>query len=645
MTPLLLALIGAGQLRRLSRAEVALLAYSVFFVGVMFGLPLFRWLGLLPIFSFSGNFKHALPMVALSAALLAGRGLDSVISGRSSGFRIAALTASLALALLLPGMIPATQNPIQSYLNPASFALLLVMTATGVWLALSAWLRTPQSDKTGARTTVSPLPAATAIIATASVMFSLVLDGRQHPMRDPGYEARLMAGGAYEWLLRERPTGRVYISQDLAPANMNMVLGLPDLRVMDGVNDRRLVAAINRINDHTRSQGGEYWYRTVGYLQPKPEKLSHPLLRLFNIEFAMTAGPLPYNKDIRAVLDKAETLAPGPGYIGETTLPFNGGKAPGLLAHPPSLITLETEDLGKSRRHDQLPDSLHLRLLPALLPEAIENQKDGAWLIAATGSDLIYARHVLPRIQRADRELPALDLEYDCFDKEGYWKCYSIKLASLPCRSHEFDHVGWSDLRIGFQKPDHGSWQEMVRGPTWLYHDPEALPRAFFARKARPADEPTALELLASGEVDPRELALVSGVSELPTDKEPPVRRGPPGLLRAIEIGSQKLRLEVEMLGPGWLVVADLYYPGWRAEVNAKPERIYRTNFLLRGLPLTEGKHIVTMTYQPVPFRIGLWAMIAAIIAAAGAGVIRRRRQKNNDNQNRPLPNPPPNCK
>jgi len=75
-------------------------------------------------------------------------------------------------------------------------------------------------------------------------------------------------------------------------------------------------------------------------------------------------------------------------------------------------------------------------------------------------------------------------------------------------------------------------------------------------------------------------------------------------------------RIEARAHGPGLLVVAEGWDPGWRAEVDGRPERILRVNHLAMGLVLGPGIHRVTLGYTPRGFVAGL------VLAGISLGVL-----------------------
>jgi uncharacterized membrane protein YfhO len=67
-------------------------------------------------------------------------------------------------------------------------------------------------------------------------------------------------------------------------------------------------------------------------------------------------------------------------------------------------------------------------------------------------------------------------------------------------------------------------------------------------------------------------------------------------------------RMEISLSTPsdGWLVLADVWYPGWRATVDGEETTIRRADYLFRALPIPQGDHQVVMVYRPPLFLAGL---------------------------------------
>jgi hypothetical protein len=142
-----------------------------------------------------------------------------------------------------------------------------------------------------------------------------------------------------------------------------------------------------------------------------------------------------------------------------------------------------------------------------------------------------------------------------------------------------------------------------------VYENPEALPRFFLVRRARPvASLEEAVALLASPDFDPRAAATVEGT--LP-------RLAPgAGRLAVVRYRPREVELDVETDGPALLVSSEAAYPGWRAYLDGRPHPLLVVNGAFRGLVVPGGRHRAVMRFQP---GILLWG--AAVSAAAWLGV------------------------
>ena len=79
--------------------------------------------------------------------------------------------------------------------------------------------------------------------------------------------------------------------------------------------------------------------------------------------------------------------------------------------------------------------------------------------------------------------------------------------------------------------------------------------------------------------------------------------------------------LSANTCAPGFLVWADQYYPGWKAFVNGKEQKILHADLCLRALRLTSGDHEITLRYIPDDFRVGLYCCLAGWLVLLFAGL------------------------
>ena len=54
------------------------------------------------------------------------------------------------------------------------------------------------------------------------------------------------------------------------------------------------------------------------------------------------------------------------------------------------------------------------------------------------------------------------------------------------------------------------------------------------------------------------------------------------------------------------LVIAQTYYPAWKAYIDGEPVKIWRANYAFQGLQVPEGHHRIDLRYEDKVFRTGL---------------------------------------
>jgi uncharacterized membrane protein YfhO len=77
------------------------------------------------------------------------------------------------------------------------------------------------------------------------------------------------------------------------------------------------------------------------------------------------------------------------------------------------------------------------------------------------------------------------------------------------------------------------------------------------------------------------------------------------------------------------LVVSENFYPGWTAMVDGKRADVYRTNYVLMGVPLPAGATTVEFAFENATYPTGRTVTFVALVlslllTAAGWAVDRR---------------------
>ncbi|HTV41669.1 MAG TPA: YfhO family protein [Candidatus Sulfotelmatobacter sp.] len=135
-------------------------------------------------------------------------------------------------------------------------------------------------------------------------------------------------------------------------------------------------------------------------------------------------------------------------------------------------------------------------------------------------------------------------------------------------------------------------------------------------------DKPASiLVTIRSGSFNPRQSLLLE---QEPTVSGP--RLSGPEASKALaesttRIASEKpdeLTVEASMPQPGFLLLLDTWYPGWKATVNGLSSPILRADYNFRAVRLPAGKSVVQFSYQPESFRLGMGLFLAGLAIIGG---------------------------
>jgi hypothetical protein len=148
-----------------------------------------------------------------------------------------------------------------------------------------------------------------------------------------------------------------------------------------------------------------------------------------------------------------------------------------------------------------------------------------------------------------------------------------------------------------------------------IYENQAALPRAFFVPveyvEGGGAD---CLGSLRDGRFDPSQRLLLDGFPRRVHTENP----RPLSDVRIVSYRPGAVRLEVASDRPGFVVLTDIFYPGWVALVDGADTPILRADCFFRAVAVAAGTHEIVLQYRPAPFRIG---SAVSFLTAVGIGL------------------------
>jgi Bacterial membrane protein YfhO len=294
-------------------------------------------------------------------------------------------------------------------------------------------------------------------------------------------------------------------------------------------------------------------------------------------------------------------------------------------------------------------------LNPGATPELYAASPVVSWIDGLAHGERLY----LPKYQE-DWLKYVRFLRFDTFDSGEDWQ--NLRAVLLP-NTTLLDDIASTNNFDPLLPGRYADWQEMLEQASPASRDQmlrlmgvgvvESLNRReaygvqyrrFDGRRARwidcarlAGDPAQARSLVLEGGLDLEHMVVLEGLSDLPAEDcqeavsatEPQVFDQP-----AIQAaGMNPNRIEIQSVGEtaAWLVLSDVWYPGWQARVDGQPVPLLRANYLFQALRVPAGEHQIVLAYRPLSFWGGAALSLISLLAAGFIFFRMRRPAKNQD--------------
>jgi Bacterial membrane protein YfhO len=150
-----------------------------------------------------------------------------------------------------------------------------------------------------------------------------------------------------------------------------------------------------------------------------------------------------------------------------------------------------------------------------------------------------------------------------------------------------------------------------------MYENQQVLPRAWLVSRTvlLPPEQILAAirtSQLPDGQVyRPEQMALV----EVPQAQF--AAAPAPGQVEIQDLQPTRVRLRTQTATPQFLVLSDVFYPGWQATIDGHSTPIFQTNYVQRGVLVPAGEHVVEYRFMPISFKLG----VGIAMASCGVGI------------------------
>ena len=153
-----------------------------------------------------------------------------------------------------------------------------------------------------------------------------------------------------------------------------------------------------------------------------------------------------------------------------------------------------------------------------------------------------------------------------------------------------------------------------------IYRNTRVLPRAFVVHDAwAVASQDEAFAAIHQADFDPSTTVVVENAEGLDGQASADAEAN------IVAYSNNAIRIKASTSAPGYLVLSEVYYPGWLAEVDGNPVPIARANYAFRAVYLSPGEHEVRLYFRPRTWLLGL-GLSALCWAALAVGTLRWAR-------------------
>lgn len=167
--------------------------------------------------------------------------------------------------------------------------------------------------------------------------------------------------------------------------------------------------------------------------------------------------------------------------------------------------------------------------------------------------------------------------------------------ATLTPNSHAIlDMLNVKFITLPQQMPYPGYTQVFSQGNQRVYRNDDVLPKAFFVDSVVTVSQPhQAIEQMKTSGFNPAATAIIETSDPISTTNDS-------ATVSVTSYNAKTITLETSANQKKFLVLSEIYYPaGWEATIDGESTKIYKTNYVLRGLQVPAGNHEITLTFEP----------------------------------------------
>jgi hypothetical protein len=156
-------------------------------------------------------------------------------------------------------------------------------------------------------------------------------------------------------------------------------------------------------------------------------------------------------------------------------------------------------------------------------------------------------------------------------------------------------------------------------GITEILENSRALPRAWLTWEVKSAPAHAVLQAIKTSQLpdgsvfEPERMALVEEPFQ-----ESLGPRDPNAQVQIVALKNTWVELETTSASPAFLILSDVFYPGWQVSIDGQPAHLYQTDYVLRGVTVPKGRHKILFEFKPPIVLYGALVSVGSLVVLGG---------------------------
>ena len=216
-------------------------------------------------------------------------------------------------------------------------------------------------------------------------------------------------------------------------------------------------------------------------------------------------------------------------------------------------------------------------------------------------------------------------IEFKWLGKSGGIDIQKISIIDEESKqSYPITKDNFNDL----EDTEHWQYIEDINHKAHVYENLRAMPRAWLVPEVITLNPEQVVSTIKSSKLpdgrsyDPSKIALVEKELDFKIKKIDLA-----ATTKFVKLNDAHIQVKTNSQYPAFLIISDTNYPGWKAQIDGKNTQFFQTDYVLRGVLIPEGEHLVEFNFQPKSFHLGI-GISSAILVLFGYLFFKEYQQK-----------------